>query len=473
MEKNKSHNLVVNIIIICLLGGIYTEFKNSNNINKTSEVSNTNEVVEQAESNTNTNTNTTSNTTTQPVQSQEVKIPKVTYETRNNEELQGKEAYAIGMLNHHYYNDLQNSLLFNVDIDSVFSLNIAEYDGDVSNRDIVKVQGIFNMKDGVGNFSNATITKASTSQAEAFLQERDELKDSDWVVYDAEALRDVDYETLLRGGHDIIGTDLIFKGTVKQIIYDTSTVGSIVNTISNKGTLCNIIIESNYNKDELIVGVYYLPNDEARLLEGDEIVMYGTFSGVNQFEMVLSAPKSYPCIDVKFIVSPEDYNENYSSNYYPRTSGMLSDLSYNNTYSNESNNTYQEPIYYDTYDEPDYNTYDLIYESLSNYFINLVASINSGDFGYVENYMVKDSSLYNSQKSLVNRLYGNGTTESFEKFEILFIEYMDSHDDIIEVDVLEVISIYYADGTSKVDAEFNYTYSLKYSNGRLLPYDIK
>ncbi len=463
MEKNKSSNLLVNIIIICLLVGIYTEFKKSNSVDDVKEVSNTEQSASNSASSSVSNNDTTN---TQAVQTQEAIIQQVTYETRNNQELQGKEAYAIGMLNHHYYNDLQNSLLFNVDIDSVFSLDIAEYDGDISDGDVVRVDGIFNMQNGTGNFSNATITKASTSQSEAFLKAREEIKDSDWVVYDAEALRDADYELLLRGGHQLIGTDLVFKGTVKQIVYDTSTMGSIVNSISNKGTFCNIIIESNYNKDELIVGLYYLPNDEVRLLEGDEIVMYGTFTGVNQFEMVLSAPKSYPCIDVKFLVSPEDYNENYSSNYYPRTSGMLSDST---SYNNQSNNTYQESIY----DEPEYNTYDLVYESLSNYFINLVAAINSGDFGYVENYMVKDSSLYNSQKALVNRLYGNGTRESFEKFEIVSIEYMDSHDDIIEVDVLEVISIYYADGTSKVDAEFNYTYSLKYSNGVLLPYDIK
>lgn len=128
---------IANIIIICLLFGIYSEFKDSNNINNTNNTNEATEVVKESVSSTSTMQEVKTEST--------IIIPQITYETRNNSELHGKEVYAIGMFNHHSYSDLQNSLLFNVDVESVFFLDIVNYEDDLYGSEIVRVEGIFNI----------------------------------------------------------------------------------------------------------------------------------------------------------------------------------------------------------------------------------------------------------------------------------------------------------------------------------------
>lgn len=110
----------------------------------------------------------------------------------------------------------------------------------------------------------------------------------------------VEYETLLRGGHDWIGKKVKFDGIVTQVLYDTEFTNTVFETL-NSGTFCNIILDSNlYSYEEkLVVGVYVIPEGEMRFLSGDYVTLYGTFSGLEQFEMASGAPESFPVLDVQ------------------------------------------------------------------------------------------------------------------------------------------------------------------------------
>lgn len=113
-----------------------------------------------------------------------------------------------------------------------------------------------------------------------------------------------------------------------------------------------------------------------------------------------------------------------------------------------------------------------ISSSMSQYFENIIKSINTGDFSYLENILVKNSNLYISQQKLVERLYNLGTTEKLESFEIIEIDDSNILNGIIKVEVLELISIYYASGESKT-SEFNYIYTLENIQNTWLLSDIE
>lgn len=226
---------------------------------------------------------------------------KITHAQRNDSQFVGKKVYAIGILNHASRGN--GTILFNENEYSWFATDIIKYEDNVSDGDVVFIEGDFYCEEqdflnGIGYITNATVKAVTATESKAFLAEREKLKDENPYVYNSECLYDFDYETLLRGGNEYKGKDLTFTGTIKQIIYGTDLMSSVANSVSG-GAYCNIILEMQ--NDEIIVGTYTFKEDEDRFLEGDYVNMSGKFRGVEQLQTVLGVPKTYPAIDVKHI----------------------------------------------------------------------------------------------------------------------------------------------------------------------------
>ena len=86
-------------------------------------------------------------------------------------------------------------------------------------------------------------------------------------------------------------------------------------------------------------------------------------------------------------------------------------------------------------------------QAFENYLVFLVEAVNSGDYTGAEKVMVKDSSLYQDQKKLVEKLYADGTKEKLTKQGIKSQEDIDdTHVRLISDEEYEIT---YADGTVK------------------------
>lgn len=226
---------------------------------------------------------------------------KITHAQRNDSQFVGKKVYAIGILKLEPYGAY--TISFNENEYSWFATDIIKYEDNASDGDIVFIEGDFYCEEqevlnGIGHITNATIKAVTATERKAFLAEREKLKDENPYVYNSECLYDLDYETLLRGGNEYKGKDVVFTGTIKQIIYGTDLMSSVANGVSG-GAYCNVILEMK--NDEIIVGAYTFKEDEDRFLEGDYVNMSGKFRGVEQLQTILGVPKTYPAIDVKHI----------------------------------------------------------------------------------------------------------------------------------------------------------------------------
>ena len=93
---------------------------------------------------------------------------------------------------------------------------------------------------------------------------------------------------------------------------------------------------------------------------------------------------------------------------------------------------------------------------LGSYEQNIIKAINNNTFSAVEPYLLKGSSLYNSQKSLVSGLFKKNTKEKLNKYEIYAIEKVNDSE-LYRVYVLEDIAIKYA-GKNYVNKKFSWYY---------------
>lgn len=95
---------------------------------------------------------------------------------------------------------------------------------------------------------------------------------------------------------------------------------------------------------------------------------------------------------------------------------------------------------------------------MKSYEVSLVEAINTNQFTKVEGYLVKGSSLYNSQKLLVQNLYKKGTKERLNKYEIYAVGYDDGKKEF-KVFVLEDIAVKYA-GKNYVNKSYSWCYTV-------------
>jgi hypothetical protein len=110
---------------------------------------------------------------------------------------------------------------------------------------------------------------------------------------------------------------------------------------------------------------------------------------------------------------------------------------------------------------------DTISQSLKTSLSNLVGSyenkiveaININSFSKVEPYLLKGSTLYNSQVKLVQSLYKKGTREKLVSYEIKAIAYDDVKKEY-RLFVSEVVGIKYT-GKSYVNKSYDWCYTAK------------
>ncbi|MFZ5353661.1 MAG: WG repeat-containing protein [Bacillota bacterium] len=111
---------------------------------------------------------------------------------------------------------------------------------------------------------------------------------------------------------------------------------------------------------------------------------------------------------------------------------------------------------------------------MGSYLNKLVEAINTGSFAVVEKYLLKDSNLYNSQRKLVENLYGKGIKERVVNYSVDSVEEVDKYK--LKIYVTEEITIIKQNGeeetntyywmytAEKINKENNYAFSYKLSD---------
>ncbi|MGC5323879.1 XAC2610-related protein [Brevibacillus sp. SYSU BS000544] len=112
--------------------------------------------------------------------------------------------------------------------------------------------------------------------------------------------------------------------------------------------------------------------------------------------------------------------------------------------------------------EVDDHTYEDISKLIRDYQHNLIKAIDTNTFSYVEPYLLPGSSLYNSQKELVENLYSRKVKESFVSTEI-FGYYIDKNR--FKVEVSETIEVFYPKRGPSIN-EYPWYYTVEKANGK-------
>lgn len=105
-----------------------------------------------------------------------------------------------------------------------------------------------------------------------------------------------------------------------------------------------------------------------------------------------------------------------------------------------------------------------ISELMREYAWGLTDAINNNDFGLVSNTLYTGSSIYETQKNLVERLYAAGVKEEMISLTVKSI--VKNSDTAYTVITYETAKIISADGTEKVK-EYEWKYTLKTQDGKL------
>ena len=98
-----------------------------------------------------------------------------------------------------------------------------------------------------------------------------------------------------------------------------------------------------------------------------------------------------------------------------------------------------------------------INDLMKNYEHLLIYAINNNHFSVLENLLVKDSNLYNSQKSLIESLYGRKIKEKLVSYNITDIKTTDKKYEL-KIYVTEQIGIDYSNGKGFVTKTYNWIY---------------
>ncbi|QGQ98805.1 hypothetical protein EHS13_29975 [Paenibacillus psychroresistens] len=113
-----------------------------------------------------------------------------------------------------------------------------------------------------------------------------------------------------------------------------------------------------------------------------------------------------------------------------------------------------------------------ISELVANYENLLIQAINNNEFTAIENLLIVNSPLYNSQKKLVKDLYAKRVQEKMVDFSIEKIESLEK-EGTYNVYVNERIAIKYPDKQDFETKEFNWIYKVVESDGKLGLSDIE
>lgn len=105
---------------------------------------------------------------------------------------------------------------------------------------------------------------------------------------------------------------------------------------------------------------------------------------------------------------------------------------------------------------------------IKSYLQGLIKGINNGSFKEVKSYLVKGSSLYRDQQSLISHLHGKGIQERLVDYEVVDFKKADSAYDI---QTHEVIMIVQSNGSETIK-EYDWVYSAVWSGNQLRLKDI-
>lgn len=103
------------------------------------------------------------------------------------------------------------------------------------------------------------------------------------------------------------------------------------------------------------------------------------------------------------------------------------------------------------------NDLELIATAMGNYFSGFIKAVNSGEFSYVAHTMLYNSSLYNTQKGLVDRLYGRNIKERIDYYEILNSDISNINNGVVKIDTFETYTIIYPEEVKVLDFYYTYT----------------
>ena len=95
------------------------------------------------------------------------------------------------------------------------------------------------------------------------------------------------YKDLARNPENFKGIKIVLSGEVIQVME------------SGKKLELRVNMDGDY--DQTVYVKYTLKNGEGRILEGDQINIYGTFEGLKTYTSVLGAEITLPRIDAKYI----------------------------------------------------------------------------------------------------------------------------------------------------------------------------
>ncbi|MDP4181981.1 MAG: DUF3298 domain-containing protein, partial [Bacillota bacterium] len=101
-----------------------------------------------------------------------------------------------------------------------------------------------------------------------------------------------------------------------------------------------------------------------------------------------------------------------------------------------------------------------IQNAMKNYETQIISAINTNDFKKVEPTLLKDSSLYTSQKKLVSDLFKKGIKESLGSYDIYAIGYS-YNEDVFKVYTTESIAVKTPPSKSYITKKFSWCYSVK------------
>lgn len=117
-----------------------------------------------------------------------------------------------------------------------------------------------------------------------FSSNESELSETSSQTFNESDYEAADYETLARNPQDHIGDKVKLSGSVIQVVEDED----------DNSIILLVAIDDSY--DDVVLAVYTPSEDESRILEDDNVTMYGTMGDLVSYTTVLGAEKSVPSL---------------------------------------------------------------------------------------------------------------------------------------------------------------------------------
>ena len=117
------------------------------------------------------------------------------------------------------------------------------------------------------------------------------------------ACQQFDYKQISRYPSEYEGKDVYFQGHVQQVLEDGNDVTLLVNT-----SMTDLVWD-----DTIIVWYTRQDNNEARILEGDIVDLWGELEGLYTYESLLGESITVPSMKARYAVYLESYDEGNSA----------------------------------------------------------------------------------------------------------------------------------------------------------------